>query len=221
LNDTVELIRREGGEALASPGDVTDVDAARRAVRLAEDAFGPVGILVNNAAVVYVAPVVEADPADWWRVVEVNLRGPFLWMRLVLPGMIDRGSGRIVNISSGIGPNPPAGISSYNASKVALSNLTACVAAEVPQIPIFALGPLALTDMSRSLMEDEGLDPARVAIVRRALRDPDRPLAQTLQMFRFLLSGEADHLSGRHVEFWESIDDLRSEPQAGTLAPGS
>jgi NAD(P)-dependent dehydrogenase (short-subunit alcohol dehydrogenase family) len=164
LNDTVELIRREGGEALASPGDVTDVDASRRAVRLAEDAFGPVGILVNNAAVVSVAPVLEADPADWWRVVEVNLRGPFLWMQLVLPGMIDRGIGRIVNISSGIGPNPPTGVSSYNASKVALSNLTACLAAEVPQVPVFALGPLALTDMSTRLMEDEKLDPARVAL---------------------------------------------------------
>jgi hypothetical protein len=75
--------------------------------------------------------------------------------------------------------------------------------------------------MSRSLMEDEGLDPARVAAVRRALRDPDRPLAQTLQLFRFLLSGAADHLSGRHIEFWESIDDLRSDLQPGTPIPGS
>ena len=102
LAETVEIIERAGGRALAIPGDVAESGAAAHVVSTAESRLGPLDILVNNAGVM--GPVGydwNVDPEDWWRTFEVNMRGPFLCARAVLPGMLARRRGRLVNISSG------------------------------------------------------------------------------------------------------------------------
>jgi short chain dehydrogenase len=91
------------GRAIAVRADVTDRAAVERTVADTEARLGPIDFLVNNAgSASTVGPIWEVDPDEWWREVEVNLRGPLLCARAVLPGMIARRRGRIVNMASGI-----------------------------------------------------------------------------------------------------------------------
>jgi NAD(P)-dependent dehydrogenase (short-subunit alcohol dehydrogenase family) len=81
---------------------VTREDDVERWVAETESAFGPIDLLVNNAGLGGRArSIVDEDPAEWWRVFEVNVLGPFLTSRAALPGMLARGSGRIVKVGSG------------------------------------------------------------------------------------------------------------------------
>src|SRR5262245_22598866 len=101
LDTTVQLIEHAGGRARAFVSDVTDVLAVRNAMRNIEQALGPVDLLVNNAATGGpIGPFWETDTEQWWQALEVNLRGPVLCSRAVLPGMVARHQGRIVNVAS-------------------------------------------------------------------------------------------------------------------------
>jgi NADP-dependent 3-hydroxy acid dehydrogenase YdfG len=95
-----EEMGQSGWEALALPTDVTDYTQAEAMVSRAEEAFGGVDVLVNVAGVMLPAPIAEADPADWRRMVEVNLMGVLHATRAALPGILERGNGHIVNVSS-------------------------------------------------------------------------------------------------------------------------
>ena len=104
LAETVRLVEACGGTAAAARADVTDQQAAADAIAALHRQLGPVNLLVNNAGVG--GPVGDAwqvNPGDWWRTVEINLRGVFLCSRAVLPAMTARGTGRIVNITSDAG----------------------------------------------------------------------------------------------------------------------
>src|SRR5262249_50852995 len=113
------------GRAIAVRADGTDRAAVQHAVAEAEARLGPVDFLVNNAgSAAVIGPMWETDPDDWWREVEVNLRGPLLCAHAVLPGMIARRRGRIVNMASGVGLTPFPYTSAYACSKMALVRLT-------------------------------------------------------------------------------------------------
>src|SRR5207249_4909632 len=104
LVETVARINDEGGRAVAVPADVSDPRAVEAMVHEVVRALGPLDLLVNNAGVSGpLGPVAEGDTGEWWRCQEVNLRGPLLCARAVLPGMIARRRGRIVNVASGAG----------------------------------------------------------------------------------------------------------------------
>ena len=97
-------IEGRGGHALAIRCDVTDRQQVESMVAPAEDAIGPVDLLVNNVGRFGpVGPLAATDPDNWWQTLEVNLREPLYWTRAVLPGMLTRRHGRIVNVSSGVG----------------------------------------------------------------------------------------------------------------------
>ncbi len=116
----------------------------------------------------------------------------------------------MLNISSvGAKAGPPM-TSSYNASKAAVSELTGTLAAELPrEIPVFALAPYGLTDMTRYLLNENEFDSTPLAELLDGREEGALP--ETLAMFRFLVSGEADHLSGRHIDTFESIEGLRGD----------
>ena len=98
--ETVGLIGAGGGRAVAVRVDVTDGDSVRAGVAEAEEALGPIEILVNNAGWDELRPFLDTDEAFWDRVIEINFKGALRTTRAVLPGMVDRGWGRIVNIGS-------------------------------------------------------------------------------------------------------------------------
>ena len=101
LADVVDQVRAEGGRVEAYGCDLVDPEAIEHAVTAAAAALGPVGILVNNAGVMdAMRPVTNTTLAQWERIMAVNVTAPFLLCRVVVPSMLERGSGAIVNIAS-------------------------------------------------------------------------------------------------------------------------
>ena len=152
LNETVATI---GSQARAVTLDVTDTASIARAFA----GIGPIDLLVNNAGDGGpVGPFEQGDPARWWRTQEVNVRGPMLCAQAVLPGMIARRSGRIINMSSAAANMSAAYFSSYITSKAALNKFTECLAAEVKPhgVMVFSMSPGPVrTAMSEELLNSE------------------------------------------------------------------
>jgi NAD(P)-dependent dehydrogenase (short-subunit alcohol dehydrogenase family) len=128
--ETLEKLKRAGAKTLPVPGDVSDEEVVRGMVGAVIGEFGRVDVLVNNAGISLIAPAEETTLADWRRVLEVNLTGPFLMCREFGREMLERGSGSIVNVSSVAGLLGVADRAAYNASKHGLVGLTRTLAAE-------------------------------------------------------------------------------------------
>ncbi|MBI1735155.1 MAG: SDR family NAD(P)-dependent oxidoreductase [Candidatus Rokubacteria bacterium] len=120
-----------GARAFAVGLDVADPASVERAAREVVDALGPVDVLVNNAGIAQSAPFGRTDLELWDRHLRVNATGPYLVTRAVLPGMLARGWGRVINVASLAGLHGAPYVSAYVASKHALVGLTRALAAEV------------------------------------------------------------------------------------------
>ncbi len=140
ITRTVEAIRAEGGEATAVPVDVSEEASCLALVEQARRHYGPLDILVNNAALTYYIPTVDYPTKRWIRAFAVNLHGPFILAKAVLPEMIEGRGGHIVNIGSGAAIGPGRGPYEdqtvrggvmYGAAKAALERFTQGLAQEV------------------------------------------------------------------------------------------
>jgi NAD(P)-dependent dehydrogenase (short-subunit alcohol dehydrogenase family) len=123
--------RRLGVPALPLALDVSDWAALPAAVKAVAETLGPVDVLVNNAGIAESAPFARTDLALWERHLQVNATAPFLLAREVLPGMLERRWGRVINVASLAGLHGAPYIAAYTASKHALVGLTRALAAEV------------------------------------------------------------------------------------------
>ena len=128
LNETADRI---GDLAFAAPADVTDPDALAAAIEAGRDRFGPLDILVNNAGAATSAPFLKTDAEALRAMLALNLEAPAEAARLVLPGMLTRRWGRIVNVASTAGLKGYAYVSAYVAAKHGLVGLTRSLALEV------------------------------------------------------------------------------------------
>jgi NAD(P)-dependent dehydrogenase (short-subunit alcohol dehydrogenase family) len=169
--------------------------------------LGVPDLLVNNAAVSGGSGMTwELPPQEWWRVLEINVRGTYLCTRAVLPAMMARGSGRIVNVSSGAATYP-VGLdndgqltSAYMASKAAVNRFTEAVAGECfsAGVVVFAMSPgMVKTDMTAEVYTDIWDD-----------EDTWTPIDTPVDLIMDLDAGLLDALSGRY--FRAAIDDWRS-----------
>lgn len=132
ITSVADEIKHTGGRALAIATDVSDAAEVDHLLVLILRAFGKIDILVNNAAIIHpLGKVWQTSPLAWSKLIAINLIGPYLCARAVLPHMLDRGSGRIINISSQVAETDLVGASAYNASKAALERLSGTLAAEV------------------------------------------------------------------------------------------
>jgi NAD(P)-dependent dehydrogenase (short-subunit alcohol dehydrogenase family) len=131
LDATAAELRAGGRAVLAVPLDVTDPGSVAGAVASVVAELGPVDVLVNNAGIAESATFARTDLAMWERHLGVNVTGPYLMTRATLPGMLERGWGRVVNIASTAGLAGAPYVSAYTASKHALVGLTRALAAEV------------------------------------------------------------------------------------------
>jgi NAD(P)-dependent dehydrogenase (short-subunit alcohol dehydrogenase family) len=152
ISQTAEEIKALGAEALALRCDVTDEKSVDQMVRETLEQFGQIDVLVNNAGVAFYYPIIETPLKRWELVVKVNLTGAFLCSKAVLPHMIERKSGSIINISSLAADERdegtvPTGVA-YAASKAGLDRLTLGLATEVGQynIAVNALKPHRVVD---------------------------------------------------------------------------
>jgi NAD(P)-dependent dehydrogenase (short-subunit alcohol dehydrogenase family) len=121
-----EVAEATGGKTLAVAADVTDRASVDAAVARVAGELGRVDLLVNNAGLIDVAevPVWEADPDQWWDVVTSHVRGAHLLVRAVVPGMLARGHGRVVNLASGMSTRANRDYSAYSVAKTGLMRLT-------------------------------------------------------------------------------------------------
>ena len=153
LNRTVQTINEAGGEATAVAADISKEENCRALVEQARAAYGPIDVLVNNAALNYYVPVQDYRVNRWIKAFEINVHAPFILAQAVLPDMVGGRGGAIVNISSGaaIGPGrgpyedkSVRGGTMYGASKAALERFTQGLAQEVAQygnIAVSAVSP--------------------------------------------------------------------------------
>ncbi len=153
-----DLVEKTAGElgCLGLAGDVSHPETARELCRQVEQALGPVDLLVNNAGLGGpVGPLWDNDPEDWWRCLEVNLRGPMLLCHEVLKSMLARRQGRIINVASGAGAAAIPNLMAYVVSKSALLRFTEGLAMEAGAhgIRVFALHPGTVrTEMTERIL---------------------------------------------------------------------
>ena len=134
IQKIAEEVTQAGGVGLAVEMDVTDLKSVEKGLKQAEK-MGPIEILFNNAGIITGLKAVQDLPIEEWdKIMATNVRGPYLLIRAILPGMIQRGFGRIVNISAPIKHLPKA--SAYCASKCALDSLTKAVGYELKGVDI-------------------------------------------------------------------------------------
>jgi 3-oxoacyl-[acyl-carrier protein] reductase len=146
-------------KALAITADVSDINSVNTAVEKALSEFKTIDILINNAGIAAFGKFLELEPSEWERIIQVNLMGTYYVTRAVLPSMIERQTGDIINISSTAGLNGNALTSAYSASKFAVLGLTDSLMQEVRKhnIRVTALTPSTVaTDMAKELNLTDG-----------------------------------------------------------------
>ena len=208
------------GAALALPGDATDREAVAEAVRRTTADLGPIDLLVANAGRFATGgPLWQTDPDDWWRDVEVNLRGVQLAFRAALPGMVARGAGRVLALGSGFGNAVSDHGSGYGVAKAAVHRLVESVAAELrgTGVAAFTVSPgRARTDMTVGF--PHGFTQAHPAYLDPPPQGWAPPEAVCALVAR-IATGELDALSGRYLHISTDLDAAlaASDPDAGTL----
>lgn len=201
LAETVALIEAVGGQGLAVAMDVTNLNSVRNGFQHITESLGPIDLLVNNAGIgAGGMPMWEQAIDEWWSVIDVNVRGVLNCTHAVLPEMVARQTGRIINIGSyaGIGPSPMS--TAYSVSKAALMSMTDNFAAETKEhnIRIFVISPgLVLTDMTRD-----------VEFFKDLPADAWTPIEKGAELCAVLASGQADKLTGRMIHARE--DDIHA-----------
>ncbi len=174
-----EITSGHGGKATAKAGDVSREDDVAALVAHAEKTFGPCTLLVNNAGFVQQALFVDLTPADFDRMFAVHVRGTFLCIRAVLPGMLERKDGVIVNMASQLGQIGGVELVHYSAAKAAIIGMTKALAREVSTqgVRVNAIAP----------------GPINTPLVMRISEDWRKAKAAQLPMGRF---GEPEEIAG-------------------------
>jgi len=195
---TAERLRAAGARAQAFEIDVARGDSVARAVAAIEAALGPVEVLVNNAGIDVIARFLETDEATWDRLWSVNLKGVLHCCRRVLPGMIERGRGRIVNLASDAGRVGSSGEAVYSATKGGVIAFTKALAREMARHAItlncVAPGPTDTALLAQVAAYSEKLHAGLARAI--PLGRVGQP-AEVAAAVAFLASDEAAYITGQ------------------------
>ena len=201
-----------GGVAGAYSVDLTDLAAVERVVAKIQRELGPLSVLINNAgAFKAIGPIWEVDPAEWWRDIEVNVRGSFNCCRAVLPGMLGRRRGRIVNMAGGgAATSFPYG-SGYATSKAGILRFTECLNDSLRGTGVlaFAMDPgLVKTSMTEYQLSSDAGRTYLPSVAGWFEKGVDVPPERAAAMAVEIGSGRFDRLSGRML--MAARDDLEA-----------
>jgi 3-oxoacyl-[acyl-carrier protein] reductase len=205
--EVADGITASGGRAVARACDVSDYKAVELLVSATEEQFGPVDVLVNNAGVIEpIGRVLDSDPALWARNIEINLSGAYYAIRAVLPGMVARGGGAIVNVSSGAAIRPLEGWSAYCSGKAGLHMLTRAVALETGEkgIRIFGFQPGTTDTDMQVLIRASGMN--QISQIPRANLTP---VAHPAAAIVYLCTPAADDLAGQEFSLRDEAFQAR------------
>lgn len=194
----VSAITADGGEAMAIGADVSDLDGVQEMIGHAIDRFGGVDILVNNAGVNRDRLLHTMVPEDWLEVMRTNFGGVFNCTTSLLPHLMAKGDGVIVNVSSVMGERAWIGAANYAASKAAVNAFTRSCALEYARFGIRAnavLPGFTPTDMVGALAEGDSAKGIRKQIPMRRFGEVD----QIAKVIRFLCGPESEYLTGALV----------------------
>jgi 3-hydroxybutyrate dehydrogenase len=208
IDAVAKSITEAGGRSIAGITDITSTRSMRAAVERAEAELGPVDILVNSAGVYHVAPFLEHSLDQWKHVFEVNVHGAFIASQAVLPGMIERRSGRIIHIASTAGKWGTRYQAAYNASKHAVLGMVKCIALETAEFgvrvnaicPAFVESEMVdeqLPNLARILGSDA--DAAREALIGRIPIGRFIRLDEIPPLAVYLASDESEGMTGQAI----------------------
>jgi 3-oxoacyl-[acyl-carrier protein] reductase len=191
----VDAVEDGGGDAFALPGDVSDEASVRAMVDDFVETAGDVpDVLVNNAGIVRQSPLAEMPVEQWDEVMSVDLRGVFLVTRFVVPGMLERGSGKIVNVASQLGIKGGTELVHYSAAKAGVIGMTRALAREVsPEVNVNAIAPGPIETALLGDLSDEW----------RAAKEAELPMGRlgrvedVVPTAVFLASDESDYYTGQ------------------------
>jgi NAD(P)-dependent dehydrogenase (short-subunit alcohol dehydrogenase family) len=208
LEETRELVERRGARAVSVVADVTDPEAVHHGVETIEQRLGPIAVLVNNAGQLRaIGPLWEVSAEDWWADLKTSLGGAVVLCREVVPRMIERGDGRIVNLTSYAAVRPAPYETGYACAKAGVASLTEALGASLADygIKAFAVAPgFTLTEMTRHLAQSEA--------GRRWLPEAGRrrglEVERSAELIVTLASGGADELSGRILHTLDDVPTL-------------
>ena len=206
LAETVQRIRGTGGQAQSALMDVTDADSIERALDRAEEGFGPVAVLVNNAGVTVTRAALELDENDWSQVVDTNLKGVWLAAQSTARRMVRHGiPGSIVNIASILGLRVAGGVAPYAVSKAGVIQLTKALALEWARhkIRVNALAPGYIeTELNADFFASEAGQALMKRIPQRRLgeaRELDGPLLLLASDAGSYMTGSVVAVDGGHL----------------------
>jgi 3-oxoacyl-[acyl-carrier protein] reductase len=185
-----------GPEAIAGRCDVRSPDEVAAFVEKAEQALGPINVLVNNAGILTTDRLVDTTDEDWERILDVNLTGSFRMTRAVLPGMLDAGAGRIVSLASITAIRGEARTTAYAASKGAIIGMTKALSREVAHrgVTVNAIAPgYMLTEMNADVFGGEHGPAILGQITMRAFGTPEDVAAAA----EYLASDAARYVTGQ------------------------
>jgi NAD(P)-dependent dehydrogenase (short-subunit alcohol dehydrogenase family) len=203
LGEVAQAIRQAGGEALVTVCDVSSEADSYRAVKDAEEAFGHVNVLVNNAGALSVSTVESISVEEWDRLMAANLKGPFLMSRAVLPAMRQAGGGAIVNVGSVLGLVAMKDRAAYCASKGGVTMLTKAMALDHAQekIRVNCICPAIVeTDLIRELFSksEEGRRARDTRLATLPLGKFGKP-DDIAELAVFLASEESSWMTGTAI----------------------
>ena len=205
LADTRALLDANGVPSAACVADVRDPEAVAASVTEITDKLGPISTVINNAGTsLAIGPLWETDPGNWWTDVETSLGGAFNVCRSVIPGMIARRLGRILNVSSYAGHRPAPNQSGYGSAKAGLASLTESLAASLQPYGVraFTITPgFVHTELTAQLTGSPQGQRWLPELQGRDGLDPDL----FVRLAVAVALGDADVLNGR---FLHALDDL-------------
>ena len=216
LKATAAELSRIGPEVFAFPADIGDESQVEKLVAATLAQFDRIDIIVNNAGILGpIGPAWESQPSHWHKTVSVNLVGTFLMCRQVVPSMIRRGRGKIVNMSGGGATSPFPRFTAYAVSKAAVVRFTETLAVELAdyniQVNAVAPGFVATRIHKYTLEAGEKAGPDFLRKTQAQLAaggvDPDIPAA----LIAFLASDEAHRITGKLISgVWDNWQDFAS-----------
>lgn len=215
INDTLKEIEKNGGQGISVQTDISKHSDVTRLVKTVLENYSKIDILVNNAGVVKpIKPIHEVDIEEWEHNLGINLFGAFYCIKTILPYMISKNYGKIINLSGGGAFNSMPNFSAYSASKAAIVRLTETVAAEVKEynISVNAISPGAIkTKIISDIIESgeiAGMEqPKAKDVIEKGGADIEKVTALAL----FLASDESNGLSGKTISAqWDDLGYIRN-----------
>jgi NAD(P)-dependent dehydrogenase (short-subunit alcohol dehydrogenase family) len=224
LQEVATGIEKSGGRAMAVAGDVTKYTDVEGVIGETEARFGPVSVIVHNAGVPWpFGPTWHVDPQRWIQAQTVHVGGAMNFLHAAVPGMVERGSGRVIIVASGAGTRPVPNMSGYAVAKATQIRLTETLALEAKEHGVFAFvitpGDV-ITELSHLTVNDPDAQRYVPGFVERlqtrmaANEDGTAGLQRCATLCIELASGRCDSLSGRYLTPTDDLTKLVKEAAA-------